>query len=191
MITRSTLLSLACLSLFAAQALAQETRFARGAGGRDYVFTVDDTYPALGEAWREPDTGGRPGMIWGDVVIDSNEFPVMMDQREAFNHCLRMNPARARAAIRNALNDGRLPDRGVFLPRREDFIRLREYMGASGGTFANYTAQALPHLAEQYYWSSTPARRYGGAYAFDGRGGGITDYDRDHRGYAARCVGIR
>src|SRR4051812_35489268 len=82
-----------------------EIRVSHGANGQDYVFTRDRRFPALGEAWRDPD-----GMTWGDLAKDSNGTILHMSEPAAAEHCKSI---------------------GADLPTRTDFIRLRGYMGAS------------------------------------------------------------
>ena len=129
------------------------------------VFTCDDSYPDLGEAWRDP-----RGLIWGDVVIveDTDENPHYMNYAEATDYCISI---------------------GARLPSRAEFTALRQDMGAQSGTYRGYTAQILPNLSYLYaFWSSSvypqdPTE----AYYFHGYNGYIGYRARDFRD-EVRCV---
>jgi hypothetical protein len=77
---------------------------------------------------------------------------------------------------------------GAQLPSREDFTRLREYMGAQSGTYRGYTPQILPGLADNWYWSSSVHPDYS-YYAYD-FSGNYGDVGFDYRSFydAVRCV---
>ena len=115
----------------------------------------------FGEAWRDPS-----GMIWGDIAKNADGSIRHMDQYQATEYCQSL---------------------GAQLPSREDFVRLREYMGARSGTYEGYSPQVIPNLTRNeggrtysnYFWSSSvppDVSDYG--YHFHGRDGDI--------GYAAR-----
>ena len=76
---------------------------------------------------------------------------------------------------------------GAELPSLEDFIRLREYMGAKSGSPEGYTSQVLPNLpytergetGSRYFWSSSVHRVDSDvAYVFVGRNGYIVYVNR-------------
>jgi len=75
------------------------------------VFVRDYTHPQLGEAWKDPS-----GMIWGDTVRDGSEGKEMLHD-EATKYCKTI---------------------GAQLPSREDFVRLRKYMGAKYPNVVRY-----------------------------------------------------
>ncbi|MCC7442440.1 MAG: hypothetical protein IT285_12460 [Bdellovibrionales bacterium] len=140
------------------------------------VFTrVAAVHRDFGESWRDPS-----GMIWGDIAKNANGSIRYMDQYQATEYC---------------------QNRGGQLPSREDFVRLREYMGARSGTYEGYTPQVLPNLTRNvngstysnYFWSSSvhPDVSYV-AYDFGGRHGYIDYYYRYYvDDGAVRCVARR
>jgi len=150
----------------------------------------------FGESWRDPS-----GMIWGNIAKNADGSIRHMSQYQAFDYCLSMNPdSSERDRIRAALKAGRDPGRGVYLPRREDFVRLREYMGARSGTYEGYTPQVLPNLTRNeddrtysnYFWSSSvhpDDSNY--AYDFTLRYGDIYNDNRDDDDGTVRCVARR
>ena len=88
-------------------------RIADGSNGVKFVFTRDRSIPALGKAWKDPS-----GMIWGDIVRTALGTVNEMDYSSAVEYCKRIN---------------------AKLPSKEDFVRLREYMGAiPGGIFLKF-----------------------------------------------------
>jgi len=175
------------------------TLTAHGARG-DFVFTRNTSIAALGDAWRDPS-----GMIWGDIVRNEDRSIRVMDQFLAFDYCLSWNPdSSERERIRAALEADKDPGRGVHLPRRADFVRLREYMGATTWhkqySGANYTPQVLPNLyrAEEgryvntLFWSSSvPSDLTYLAHVFDGRTGYFVMEGRHYMLEAVRCVARR
>ena len=106
-----------------------DQKVAEGANGAKYTFTRDTSFPALGEAWKDPS-----GMIWGDIVKVEDIFT--MNHFQADLLCKKV---------------------GAELPSREDFVRLREYMGAvpRSGSENGYKAQVLPHLLKYRFWTSS------------------------------------
>lgn len=96
---------------------------------RGAVFTCDTSHSDLGEAWRAPN-----GLIWGDIVKKTDGTIHHMDHDEATNYC------------------GSI---AAYLPSDEEFIQLREYMGARSGSAEGYSAQALPNLSGHWFWSSS------------------------------------
>jgi hypothetical protein len=155
------------------------------------------TRAGFGEAWRDPS-----GMIWGDIVRNADGSRRTMNQDQAFEYCLSMNPDPSeRDRIRAALGAGRDPGRGVYLPRRQDFLRLRETMEARSEPYEGYTPQVLPNLTRNegsrtysnYFWSSSvhPDDSYV-AYFFYGRNGVIFNATRNLYFYiSVRCVVAR
>ena len=129
----------------------------------------------FGEAWRDPS-----GMIWGDIAKNADGSIRHMDQYQATEYCQSL---------------------GAQLPSREDFVRLREYMGARSGTYEGYSPQVIPNLTRNeggrtysnYFWSSSVHPGASGlAYVFDGRRGGIYDDDRaPSDDGAVRCAARR
>ena len=155
--------------------VAPSPRIAFRANGQANFFVRDTSIAALNEAWRDPS-----GMIWGDIVRNEDRSIHFMDQYQASTYCESI---------------------GATLPSREDFVRLREYMGARSGTYEGYTPQVLPNFTrndggETYgnsFWSSSVhPDDSNGAYAFGGRYGAIGLYYRyyDYDG-AVRCVARR
>mgnify|MGYP001579336401 CR=1 FL=1 len=158
---------------------ALPTRIAHGANGLETTFTRDSSIAALNEAWRDPS-----GMIWGDIVTNDDHSIRYMDQYQATTYCESI---------------------GATLPSREDFARLRGYMGATTAASeysgSGYTPQVLPNLyrtvdgrsVSNYFWSSSV--HPGGSdfgYVFFGRTGYVDDYDRDYADSSAvRCVARR
>lgn len=142
----------------------------------------------FGKARRDPS-----GMVWGDIARDENGKVKFMPQRDvkradgtviegAESYCKRI---------------------GASLPSREDFIRLREYMGAKAGSYEGYSPyvkgsveeEVLPNLTDgngssRYFWSSWVHPDYSSlAYYFYGRYGGIYYDGRDYANlYSVRCV---
>lgn len=130
-------------------------------------FFRDTSQPKLGKAWRD-----ESGLVWGSIVMHEvradnpfrNEVPwyknviFYMDHYEATNYC---------ASI------------GGRLPTVEEFIRLREDMGAKAGTHEGYQPQILPGAYygpwdTHWLWSSSddPNKAHY-AYRFDGESGRI------------------
>ena len=122
----------------------------------------------FGESWRDPG-----GMIWGDIARNANGSTRHMDQYQATEYCQSL---------------------GAQLPSREDFVRLREYMGARSGTYEGYSPQVIPNLTRNegggtysnYFWSSSvppDVSDYG--YHFHGRDGAFGYVSRDYVFYGA------
>ena len=130
----------------------------------------------FGEAWEDPS-----GMIWGDIVKKEDGSPHYMNHKDAIDYCKSI---------------------GADLPSREDFVRLREYMGAKPGRSDGYAPQILPNLTytdkgetySRYFWSSSVRPDFSNsAYVFNGR---LGDFDTGYRSYdvyylSVRCVGAR
>ena len=157
------------------EALISPTRTAYDANGQETIFIHDTTNAALGEAWRDPS-----GMIWGNVVKTGDDWVIYMDQQHASSHCESI---------------------GAQLPSREDFARLRGYMGATteaseyfGGT--GYKPQVLPNLYRIHrgrpvsinFWSALAQSDSALADVFYGRRGDIGPGTLDSAEYALRCV---
>jgi len=124
--------------------------------GKDHIFVYDQSTPPLGEAWKD-----ESGMIWGDVVRNSDLSFRYLDHEQATDYCRKI---------------------GAILPSENDFTRLREYMGANSGIYEGYTPQVLPNLFRKdgnkmlsnFFWSSTADWfHYHLAYVFGGKIGGF------------------
>ena len=173
-----------------------EVLVAHGAAG-DVRFRLDHTFPALGEAWRALDGDEvDQNLIWGDVATTAAGSVHYMNYADAMEYCIDLNPRAERAAIWAALKAGQAPERGIYLPLRSDFARLRRQLGStaqdSAFETAGYAPQVLPHL-DHWFWSSSvhPDDSFY-AYVFNGRTGGIGYDYRDDAGYnAVRCVARR
>jgi hypothetical protein len=127
------------------------------------VFTKITDREHFEGAWQD-----QSGMIWGNTVKNANGSDRGMNQIQATEYCQSI---------------------GAQLPSREDFARLREYMGAQSGTYRRgYLPQILPGLADNWYWSSSffPSdSNY--AFIFVGYDGDIHDGNRLNFS-AVRCV---
>lgn len=125
------------------------------------AFSQDTSLLLLGEAWRDPS-----GLIWGDTVMESGKMLRSMNYADASRYCVSID---------------------ARLPTKDEFSRLREYMGwtSEGG----YSPQVLPHFSEYYwFWSSTPFPDDPDfAYGFSSFQGEF-DYDLINNAYAVRCV---
>ena len=81
--------------------------------------------------------------------------------------------------------------RGAKLPSKEDFIRLKEFMGADKNTEAgkiskNYVAQIFNRLKHQLLWSGFE-HSPGHSFSFSGGSGRIYDYGHGLDAFV-RCV---
>jgi len=158
-----------------------ETKTSKQADGQVVTWTRDTSKPKLGEAWRDPS-----GMIWGDIAKKEDGSPHFMTHKNATAYCAGLKDAQGKSI-------------GAVLPIWEDFIRLREYMGAKSGSDEGYAPQVLPNLTytengqtrSRYFWSSSVDPDYSNfAYDFDGRLGG--SYYRNVDDYrSVRCVVAR
>lgn len=142
------------------------------------VFTRDRSHAALGEAWRDPD-----GLVWGDIVKNENgSARYMVQSSEYMKEIGKSLPNRTLGAKEYCERIG------ARLPSREEFTRLREYMGAQSGTDRGYSPQVLPNLSDRWFWSSSVYPNVSDvAYFFYGRYGYIYNYYRKYN-YAVRCV---
>ncbi len=196
----STLSLLAGVALTASSASAQmvclnpdpaECQIASGANGEEF-FLRDRSIAALGKAWRD-----ESGMIWGDIVRNDDA-----------EHSIRymVQSSEYMASIGYPFPAGQLGAKeycesiGAQLPSREDFARLRGYMGATTAASeyegTGYRPQVLPNLnATNYsFWSSSalpdPFSRL--ADAFNGFTGYLSPgYRNVGDEYAVRCVARR
>ncbi len=174
-----------------------EVRVAHGAVG--YVrFQRDDTFPALGEAWRALDGEEEDqAPIWGDVATSPNGSVRYMKYAEAMEYCIDLNPEAERAAIRERIEAGQAPERGIYLPLHSDFARLRRQLGstvkASAVDAPGHVFHVLPNLNHWFRSSSVHPYDSNYAYYFDGRTGhSCYDYYRAYAvGNAVRCVARR
>lgn len=141
--------------------------------GKEHIFVLDPSRPALGEAWRD-----ESGMIWGDILKNADHSIRYLNQDTATDYCKSI---------------------GAILPSEGDFNRLREYMGAKSGIYEGYTPQVLPNLVRNtgnrtlsnFFWSSTVEWiHYHLAYVFGGKIGGFGIVNRlfDDDFTSARCV---
>lgn len=127
--------------------------------------------PVLGSNSRKAPNG----LIWSDKLTTSGQV-VRKNQRDAFEECLTKNPPAERAAIRAALEAGRRPTRGIFLPRQEDWEEIR--------------IEDFPNLRGYWFWSSSVSpHRPDNAYFFGGYHGLIDSGNRDDP-KAVVCVGV-
>ncbi len=141
------------------------------------VFTRDTSNASLGEAWRDPD-----GLIWGDIVKEDESVRYMVHSSQHMKEFGRPLPEGTLGAKEYCKSIG------ARLPSKEEFIRLREYMGAQSGTHEGYSAQVLPNLSGYWFWSSSVDQfTLGEAYRFEGRSGEIYGTNRGHGG-AVLCV---
>jgi hypothetical protein len=104
------------------------------------------------------------GMIWFDVAADG------MDWNTAMKYC---------------------QDRGGVLPDKDDFFRLREYMGAENQREVfkapkGYKEQILPNLKRREFWLSSVSKA-DRSFFFNGVNGGVYYVGRRSEG-AVRCV---
>ena len=111
---------------------ARETRVARvtavsvGHDGTEYEWErVQDA--KHGSGWWEPDVGQRRRLIWWDRVEHGKNW----EQAKEFCKSL-----------------------GLYLPKRADFKRLRDFMGSEPGTHEGFEPQVLPDLGRRF-WSSS------------------------------------
>lgn len=140
------------------------------------IFIRDYSYPALGEAYRDP-----KGLVWGDIAKKTEgivSFMNLMNHTDATNYC---------ASI------------GARLPSKAEFTRLREYMGGlsrtdgdeEGYSDERYSAQVLSSFSDDFFWSSSvnpnTSDRLDAFFAFNSLSGRISYFYR-HRFNAVRCV---
>lgn len=98
------------------------------------VFTViSNGDPVLGEQiLRDPS-----GLLWGSLVRDETGELLRLNAQSANEYCLDLNPLLEQEGIEDSLAANELPAQGYFLPRRQDFERIRAYMGAQPETPIN------------------------------------------------------
>ncbi len=144
------------------------------------VFTRDRSHPDLGDAWRDPS-----GLIWGDIVKNEDGTVRKMVQSSEWMK-----------ESGGSLPEGELGAEeycesiGARLPLKEEFTRLREYMGAQPGTLEGYSHhddKVLPNLKNYWFWSSSLYPNNSVAYFFFGNYGGIGSGGLSFKG-AVRCV---
>ncbi len=140
------------------------------------VFSRDTSKLKLGDAWRDP-----RGRIWGEMVQNDDGSSRFMNHYDATEYCKSI---------------------GAELPSRDDFLRLREYLGAKPGIFGYEGYEpGLPNLIymeggksqSRYYWSSDIVGSYTkNAYAFYGINGELKPRYRSLVDYSSvRCVSSR
>ncbi len=161
-------------------------------------FVRDETYAALGEAWRAIDGDEEDvELIWGDVVRGADGSVRYMTYADAMEYCIGLNAETDRAAIRAALKAGQAPEHGIYVPLRGDFAGLRRLLGARGAQeqeFAGkgYEPQVLPNLKYWFRSSSVPPDYSFLAYVFLGRPGYVYYFSRVYAyDVAVRCVARR
>jgi formylglycine-generating enzyme required for sulfatase activity len=97
------------------------------------VFTLDLTYPDLGDAYADPE-----GLIWSDLMIRNNRV-FKADFETATAHCESL---------------------GARLPSKAEFERLAKHLGKGArGGYNPYMANGQPvmlGLALNWFWTSTP-----------------------------------
>lgn len=156
----------------AAHAVAAETKSTKSG----HVFTRENSYPGLGNnAWKDPS-----GMVWGEIARDAQGKPLLMTYVEALKYCA---------------------ERGAILPTANDFVRLREYMGAKLAKTDGYQPQifggdfgSIAPGTNRYLWSSTQTPRknpkYEGeqAFVFDSYNGALGANGVSAKSYGTRCV---
>lgn len=145
---------------------SQNERIAMNTGD---VFVRDTSNAALGEAYRDP-----KGMIWGDIAKKPDGNPIYMTHAAATQYC---------------------ENKGASLPTREDFLRLRRYLGYHTGdgysSLATDGKDILPGLSGKWFWSSS-VHPYGSDYAYFFSGSrGVMYYDHRVSKIAVRCVSSR
>lgn len=155
----------------------------------------------FGEAWQEPEQlpNGQPNLdrkIWSDVARNRDGSPASMSFRDAELYC---------KGLGAVLPSGYPKDQNGsdgFPSKDSDYVRLREFMGASSvegeQNPAGYVPKILPNLFDedtgiaynQDYWSSSsPLARYqvsstsskyaAYTYTFRGRGGALYEHTVD------------
>lgn len=115
-----------------------------------------------------------PGEIWqepGNGLLWFDTAPDEMTWEDAMKYC---------------------KDRGARLPSREDYIRLREWMGAKKGTAdaqipEGYKAQVLPHFNDRRFFSSSGTSNSEVAAFINGNDGGVYWVYKSGR-RSVRCV---
>lgn len=124
--------------------------------------------PELGNAWKD-----ESGLIWGDLVVDSDGNPVTMAQQQARDYC-------------NSLSDNQ---HQYMLPTNAQLEQLAEYLG--DGSDSRYTPEPeiLPNLIKNRIWSGSIRKglRPSG-YVFYGSYGTLGSFDR-YSTSLVRCVG--
>ncbi len=131
-------------------------------------FTRDFSNPALGmAAYREPDRIGKKGLVWGSVVKDAHNQPLLLLQEDAKAYC----ECKTEHAIQFLGCIGK--PGSARLPGKQDFERLRKLLGYSNdfpGQYSPYQlngrtdfskaetelkTDVLPELSKYELWSSS------------------------------------
>ncbi len=157
-------------------ALGSVIKKSRDQSGHEHIFVLDQSIPALGEAWRD-----ESGMIWGDILKNTDQSIRYLNHEEATVACKKI---------------------GAILPTESDFTRLRIYMGAQSDLYEGYTPQVLPNLYRKqgekilsnFFWASTTDwLHYHLAYIFGGKLGGFGIVNRLFADdfASARCVVLK
>ena len=163
-------------------------------GGAIFYHIGDD--PVLGANVFEDPSGLR----WGDIL------PGTYTWQQATNECLKLNKiSEQRAEVEKALAAEQRPERGCFLPRKEDFYTLCESLGAVKGEgiytrpkgYQNLTVdnqEVISNLEGKWLWSSSSrppdsisTRSSNDALFFNGNGGSLIDISQN-AALTTRCV---
>jgi hypothetical protein len=139
--------------------------------GKEHLWVRDTSNSKLGEAWRD-----EKDLVWGDIIKKSDGTIFKMNHADATNYCTSI---------------------GARLPTRDEFVRLRDLMGAtsragfSDARVSGYSPQILPNLDnldKNWFWSaSSPPGYRDDFYNFGGSEGDIFISGKELR-YAVRCV---
>ena len=134
------------------------------------------------------------GLVWSEERTSFFGNTKLRSQKEAFEHCLKLNSKIERDTIRAELAEGRRPAFGYFLPRAEDWEEI-ETVSESIAPRINFELAelAFDHLPsyETRYWSSTPVLNAPSlGYAYLGQSSTREEIAATEQ-LAFRCVGVR
>lgn len=141
-------------------------------------FRRDYSHPPLGETWCDP-----TGLCWGDIVKNKDgSIRYIIQSYEYYEKDSSYLPQGGFGAKEYCESIG------ARLPSIEEFVRLREYMGARPGIYEGYRAQVLPNLSGYWFWSSSVYPSFAErVYAFSGVNGNIELNYRNNY-IMVRCV---
>jgi len=137
----------------------------------------------------------RTGVTWGTIALDGEEID-LMNQYDAFEHCLNLNPESDRARVAAALGYSRSSSTGRWeqntASRRMSRTQLRAAL-REGDVYlparVDFDGVRAGELGNHLCWSSSVHPDYSDyAYDFYWRDGDIVSYYRDGPGSAVRCV---